>query len=479
MSQIIMKTARTILLSVLAVAISAPSLYGQANDPGEAESLFVTTDRDIYFAGENIWLSTVCLDGQDRIKTGSKTVYLELLTTGNQVVTQSMILTSHGKGSGKITVPAFLSSGFYLLRAYTNYMKNFGTGSFYYKKLMLLNPVQGGRFNYTVTDTSLVQATDIKVFAEGGAIYQNLYNRVYVYFDKSLPKPAMKGWVVSQYYDTLANLNFIKNNLAWFDLVPGTPKYYLSLPGMEQWFPLNIDRNKASLLNVQASFDRYALSLESSDSVVKASSLFLEIRPLNHASKKTVSRPFTSPLILDASILEEGFSSLNLVDSNGDTVATNYLYKRPGGNLKVSIGSGADTYNTREKASVSIETYDASGNPVSSIVSVSVRKKTATAVRNATLPDFLAIPEDFKAIAADWNLTNMTEASAFLTIYGKDMFSGKTTHDTNNYEADKSGIIVRGKLENAGKPLPGATVYLSVVGDSALIYPDVTTAGGR
>ncbi len=474
-----MKKRQSITFLLLAFTTSFFVLYGQQTAGENFESVYVTTDRNIYFAGEDIWFSPLCLDGPNEISTRSKVVYLELLNTLNEPVAQTMVFLKDGQGDGNLTVPSYISSGFYVLRAYTNYMKNFGAESFFYKKLLLLNPVQGGQFNYPAQDDNKGDIGEISLYPEGDSVYQNLYNRVYIEFRHPLTPFNRKGWVVDQYYDTLSAIHFVRNDLAWFDFLPGTSKYYLSIPGFDRWAPVEINRRRGSLLKVESSFDQIEVSLESSDSIVKSSPLYLEITNVRDLPGKSPRKPFLSPMRIQTSTLEAGFSRFKLTDENGRNIAENYVYIRPGGQIKVNAATDKKTYGNREKATLTIQTGDASGNPVNTILTVCVRKKSGSLFNQYSLPGFLVIPEKFKALAADWDLDNPYEASAFLAIYGKEMFAEKDILPEMVYKPDQSGITVNGKLEKNGEPLTGAMVYLSVIGDSSILYPRITDNKGR
>ncbi len=466
----------SLFLILFAVSLLAK---GQQDFAGNMESVFMTTDRSTYFAGEEIWMRPVCLDGDNRVNEDSKVVYVELLTAANEPVIQTILLLREGYGEGNLSLPSYLSSGFYLLRAYTNYMKNFGAGSFFTKKLLILNPVQGGRFNYP--DVKEVSPADaqIRILPEGDSIYRNLDNRVYIRFNDPLPEAGRKAWIVDQYYDTVVTARFIRKDLAWFDFIPGPQKYYLVIPGAESWYPLVISQQKGTILKVESSFERFGLSLESNDTVVKASGLTLEIHNVADPPGKVIRRSFTPPVIIENSTVGEGFIKLTIRQESGKTIAENFIYIRPGGKLKVNVSSDKKLYGNRERAELSMRTTDEAGKPVSTRLAITVRKKSGNAVPGTTLPSFLVIPAELKAIASDWNLDDPYEAAAFMRLYEKQIFSGPGERGELKYVHEHSGILVSGSLEKKGKPLPGAPVYFSVVGDSTLVYPQKTSDNGH
>jgi hypothetical protein len=105
------------------------------------ERLLVITDRNIYFTGEKIWLKIICTESIYGVPVDlSKVVYYELLTADNNPVVRQKSALKGGFGSGCITLPEGLTPGIYRIRAYTNWMKNFGHGCFSVKKVIIINP---------------------------------------------------------------------------------------------------------------------------------------------------------------------------------------------------------------------------------------------------------------------------------------------------------------------------------------------------
>jgi hypothetical protein len=104
------------------------------------EEVYLHTDRDEYIAGEPIWFNAFLIDRQSsRLSEGSSIVYVELINPVNQAVIQKKIGIEKGSGPGIITLPDSLSTGTYLLRAYTNWMKNFLPVNCFMKEINIFN----------------------------------------------------------------------------------------------------------------------------------------------------------------------------------------------------------------------------------------------------------------------------------------------------------------------------------------------------
>lgn len=108
------------------------------------EDIFVQSDRDEYVAGENIWVNTFLIDRQSgKLSSLSRIAYLEILNSENRSVVQKRIALTEGHGGGNLELPDTLSTGVYLIRAYTNYMKNFMPENCFMKEFIIYNALKG------------------------------------------------------------------------------------------------------------------------------------------------------------------------------------------------------------------------------------------------------------------------------------------------------------------------------------------------
>lgn len=84
-----------------------------------AERVYISTDKDVYLAGELIWCSAFCLDASsNRLSDANSVAYLELFSSQGTLLTAKIALVE-GRGSGAIAVPLNASTGNYRLVAYT------------------------------------------------------------------------------------------------------------------------------------------------------------------------------------------------------------------------------------------------------------------------------------------------------------------------------------------------------------------------
>jgi hypothetical protein len=112
--------------------------------PGE--EVYLHTDRDDYIAGEPVWFNAYLFDRlSSRLSEGSSVIYVELLNAVNMPVIQKKISIEKGSGPGILSLPDTLTTGKYLLRAYTNWMKNFLPVNCFMKEISIYNSISSRR----------------------------------------------------------------------------------------------------------------------------------------------------------------------------------------------------------------------------------------------------------------------------------------------------------------------------------------------
>jgi uncharacterized protein YfaS (alpha-2-macroglobulin family) len=108
-----------------------PSVYDSLK---VIEKVYLHADRDSYFAGEDIWFKAYLIDALDHLLTDhSNNLHVELISPSSKIISDRIIRLDNGSGNGDLRLPDDIKSGRYRLRAYTNYMRNFGDQLFFSK----------------------------------------------------------------------------------------------------------------------------------------------------------------------------------------------------------------------------------------------------------------------------------------------------------------------------------------------------------
>jgi len=99
-----------------------------ANATLAIEKLYLQTDKYSYATGDTLWFKAYLLDeAYMNASNKSGLIYLEIVNDSNDVLQRSMVPAYIGRGYGQVTLDRkLMPPGNYYLRAYTNWMRNFG-----------------------------------------------------------------------------------------------------------------------------------------------------------------------------------------------------------------------------------------------------------------------------------------------------------------------------------------------------------------
>lgn len=184
------------------------------------EKVFVHSDRDVFAAGETIWFKTyITLDG--RLTSLSKIVYVELANSKGQLVAKRMLHAPNGTAAGEISLPDSLSSGTYVLNAYTLWMLNFP--QFIFKKHIAVH-------NYDKEKSRQSNASadfSVQFLPEGGNLVAGLESRVaFKAVDPAGMPLKVDGNIVDSKKQVVATITTQHNGMGSFTITPQANETY-------------------------------------------------------------------------------------------------------------------------------------------------------------------------------------------------------------------------------------------------------------
>lgn len=113
--------------------------YFSTNFP--EQKVYLHTDKDTYHYDENIWFKSYVTDAlSHKLDTLSGNLIVEFINNCGNHIRRNVLGFDNGTAHGRLSMPDSLPDGNYTLRAYTNWMRNFGDEYFFHKNLYLHNP---------------------------------------------------------------------------------------------------------------------------------------------------------------------------------------------------------------------------------------------------------------------------------------------------------------------------------------------------
>ena len=115
---------------------------------GLNERVYLQTDKQLYLAGELVYLKVITVTPEKLPLIFSKIVYVELLDETDSRV-QIKIELNNGVGEGWLELPIDLPTAHYRLTAYTRFMRNEGESVFFEKSIGVVNTFRPNQIRKT------------------------------------------------------------------------------------------------------------------------------------------------------------------------------------------------------------------------------------------------------------------------------------------------------------------------------------------
>ncbi|MFC2136623.1 hypothetical protein ACFLTE_00460 [Bacteroidota bacterium] len=336
------------------------------------EQIHINTDRNTYLSGETIWLNVNTYEGNLKIPVNlSKIAYIELFNQDNIAVQQEKIFLQDGSGSGYIEIPRHLKTDYYYIRAYTNYMKNFGCESFYHQRINVINPFI--EIKNKNKETNIAGPLNITFFPEGDFIMLNQQNLItFQVTDNEENGINFKGYLTDNQGMTIDTIKTIKNGFGYFELQPfenkkyfveyfiNNEKYINQLPEIQ---------NDGIKIKVNSLNDSIKISLISNNTIplplkLTASYPGLEFTLNNiYEQKETIAIPNNK--------FYSGICELKLYN-NKKLLSARPIYINDTEKLDLEVSINKNTYNKRENVNVGISARAKNSEPISANLGISV-----------------------------------------------------------------------------------------------------------
>ncbi|GAA3587227.1 Plug domain-containing protein [Flavivirga amylovorans] len=353
------------------------------------EKIYVQTDKPYYATGEDIWYTAYLVNGIDHKRSDkSRVIYVELINENDSIVSKKQLYTNDISVPGDFKIRKEWTPGNYMLRAYTNYMRNKDTDYFFQKQIPILNLVVNDSLNDIVVsldknkkpllEKELIEKPEINFYPESGYLINGLISKVALKVkDKQNRHIIVKGTIKDSDGTTICPFETFEFGLGYVTMIPEANKsYYASviinnqeikypLPkALPQGYHLSIVNNGHQIiLKATANVD---LGLKNSFLVAhQRGKLFFE--KLETENKNTYS------IKLNTNNLQNGVVNFTLFDNNGKPVCERLVYiNNPANNININVSKNKTVYKTRDKVSIQIDLVDKNGNQALGNLSMSV-----------------------------------------------------------------------------------------------------------
>jgi hypothetical protein len=353
------------------------------------EKVYLHTDRDAYYPGDDIWFSAYLIDGNyGNLTPNSTNLHVELISPSGKIILSRIVRLNSGLGSGDFHLADTIKSGGYFLRAYTNYMRNSGEETFFTRRITLLNS-SGGDDVVSASSTFSGWKSGIMFFPEGGSLVSGVVSEVAF---KAFGADGMGCGVLGEIFDDegqhVAVIKSVHNGIGKFSFEPESGKNYYSVAitangdtirePLPSSFPagvvMNVTGKKDGLLSI-------VFRTNSSTFVMlKGRELSLTVSKLNNTLEtySFMMSSLNSHLKIPTQELPDGIVRLTLTGSDELPICERLVFVSNNENVSLKIETGKGVYNLRDSVSVIISLTDSLGSVNDCSLSLSAADKMFT-----------------------------------------------------------------------------------------------------
>jgi len=132
------------------------------------EKVYIHTDKPYYYPGETIWMKGYMKYSHSDVGDSlSDVLYVEMINEAKVIVQSKILKVDSGWTAADFILPTSLPKGNYLLRAYTNWMRNFGESCFFSRPVPILHvneKMERSAYYTATTDRSVIVLPSKDVF---------------------------------------------------------------------------------------------------------------------------------------------------------------------------------------------------------------------------------------------------------------------------------------------------------------------------
>jgi len=368
------------------------------------EKVYLNFDNSTYYQGDDIWFSCYLVaSGFHQASKLSKTLYVELLNPGGEIVDKQILKVENGQYHGNFSLNKLpFYSGFYEVRAYTRYMLNFGEETIFSRTFPVYDKpkkqgdyaekslLEYGRGKYPILRKNPVKekAVNLKFFPEGGNFVKGIPSQIAFEATDAYGNPIeISGEVVTENKETVVRFKSVHDGRGVFTFTPDdkiqpgnkAPKVIVDYSGKKYNFDLPAVLSKGIVMKVDnlSSPDSIRITVQSNNEtpkgifglVVMSGSILQKYLMIDTSDGKPID------FKIDKQNLPAGVSRIILFNSQGQIVGDRLLFIHANEKLNIQEKADKASYKPNEQVNMQFAITDKDTIPVETTFSVSIRDK--------------------------------------------------------------------------------------------------------
>jgi len=466
------------------------------------EKVYLHFDNSTYYQGDDIWFNCYLVtSAQHEASPLSKTLYVELLNPGGEVINKQILKVENGRCHGNFTLNKLpFYSGFYEVRAYTQYMLNFGEDVIFSRTFAIYDkPTKQGAYEekslmnyggglYPILRESPVKEKKVtlKFFPEGGNLINGVPSRIAFEATDAKGNPIeVSGAVVNENQEAIVRFKTVHDGRGVFTYTPGdkiqsgnkAPKITVTYQNKPYQFDLPAVLPKGIALKVDnlSSPNSIGISLQSNSEtphgifglVLMSGCTLQKYLILDNAEGKPLD------FKIDKQNLPAGVSRIILFNAAGKMLGDRLLFIHRNEKLSIQEKTDKASYNPYEQVNMQFAITEKETIPVETTFSVSVKDGQNDIKPDQDIQSNLLLMSEIKGYVHDpayyFESTDSIHQQALdllLMVQGWHRYSWAWVDGTKPFEMKhlpEKGIEVNGQVVSYLNSVPEPKVNVSTL----------------
>ena len=367
------------------------------------EKVYLHFDNTSYYQGDPIWFKCYVTSSQHKLSNLSKTLYVELLNPGGEIIDKRILKIEEGVCHGDFRLSQIpFYSGFYEVRAYTKYMLNFGEEVIFSRLLPVFNkPKIEGDFGekemlsygrWGVGDFPMKRerplrdkAVNFRFFPEGGNLIQGVETRIAFEATDEVGNPIdITGMVFDGSRQEISSFSSVYQGRGTFTYSPEantgkqSPIVEVEYSGKKYQFDLPVALPQGVVMkvdNLSHSDSITVTLLKNSDTPAAMLGVaVLHGGKLQRYLLAHIADENEVTFQIDKMQLPSGVSQIAVFNGMGEVLCDRLIFTCKGDDrLEIQVKTGKPTYRPFELVDMDFSVADRNAHPLQTTFSLSVR----------------------------------------------------------------------------------------------------------
>jgi hypothetical protein len=463
------------------------------------EKVYLHTDKSFYSSGDDLWFKAYLVNAISNIPMEtSSNLYVDLISSDAQIMEHKLIRLTAGFGFGDFQLKDSIPGGTYKIRAYTNWMRNFGD-FFLFEKEIKIYSIPNIKPNLV---HSIKPKPTIQFFPESGSLISEALNNVaFKALDENGNGCNTNGAIVTNNNDTLSWFNSSFLGMGTFAFIPIAGQKYFAVGTINNTQPFKIElpeplvKGYAIQVSDRDTASFFVSIITNQQTIANNPNQMMILNGMSHGKSSFTGNFIIKDVKTDIRIPKKNFKNgvacITLYDSLVRPHCQRLMYISKKNNINISITPDKPDYKPREKVTLHIKVADATGLPVKTNLSLSVTDTEQVPDNWGNIVSYLNLESEIKGKIEKPDLyfdpsnpqRNRQLDLLMLTQGWRDFIWRKLKDTTISIKyMVEPGISLTGRVRQkfADNPIPDANVTLyAPSGVNGKLFSTKTQANGK